>query len=193
MIIERLTKWFKASYNISISKYAAKFLKEGDKVLDIGSGTGFVAEQIQKDHKVFIEGVDIHSSNLASIPYKVFDGKKLPYSNKYFDKILLVYVLHHCRDPKNLLREAKRVCKESGKIIIFEDTYKNIFEKLLTRIHGLFFNKLFCINNNASFSTKKEWIKKFMELELNLVYSSYINKQISYPVSHIMFVLKPLK
>ena len=48
----------------------------------------------------------------------VYDGKKIPFSNNTFDKILLRCVLEHVKDPSSILEEASRVLKLDGKMVI---------------------------------------------------------------------------
>lgn len=192
-----LTKILSAAQKLFTSDYAARIsaqlkghLKPGDKVLDIGSGTGFVAERITKDYQINIQCVDIHNSNRTNLKFTIYDGIKLPFVDRSFDVVLLIFVLHHCANPLQILEEAKRVCAPKGKIILMEDTYYNRFEKLLVYLHGKAFNWLFKINNQAVFYSEWEWLKLLKELNFQIVSYRRISRQITYPVSHILFLLQ---
>ena len=48
----------------------------------------------------------------------VYDGVKIPFDNDTFDKIMLKCVLEHVDDPASILKEASRVLKLNGTMII---------------------------------------------------------------------------
>jgi ubiquinone/menaquinone biosynthesis C-methylase UbiE len=83
--------------------------------------------------------LDVVNEHQTDVPFLMYDGKKIPYEDNTFDAVLLIYTLHHCDDPIEVLKEARRVSK--GKIIIFEDTYTNFFNKLLAKIFDYYSNK----------------------------------------------------
>ena len=48
----------------------------------------------------------------------VYDGKKIPFHDGKFDKLLLRCVLEHVADPISILEEATRVLKLNGKLVL---------------------------------------------------------------------------
>jgi SAM-dependent methyltransferase len=84
------------------------------KVLDVGGGTGLLAEAIQKLFPVDkIVSLDVENRFLPnlSITTAVSTTKKLPFSDGSFDCVVMNNVLHHVprQDRIKLLSECKRV------------------------------------------------------------------------------------
>ena len=61
-------------------------------------------------------------------------GEVLPYKDSYFDAILIINVLDHCKDPDKVLREIYR-CLRSGGVLILE---VNLYAKIVSALHTLF-------------------------------------------------------
>lgn len=106
------------------------FVQRGDAVLDIGAGSGRFGKAVQEALGVQVSGVDVCDYSDHTIPFFVYDGKKLPFPDKSFDVLFFAFVLHHTRDQEILLREASRVARKQ--IVIFEDTYQIFFERWFT-------------------------------------------------------------
>jgi ubiquinone/menaquinone biosynthesis C-methylase UbiE len=68
-----------------------------------------------------VAGIDIRDLRLpnVNVPLQIYNGRSIPFADDYFDVSLVFYVLHHCEDPEQVLREAIRVTR--GKIIIIEE------------------------------------------------------------------------
>lgn len=115
------------------------YLERSDRlVLDVGAGEGYVAELLASEgHKV--ELVDVEPLGRTELPYRVYDGRTLPYEEGTFDAALLVYVLHHSREPEQLLREALRV---SDRAIIVESVYVHPWEHRFLRWADRWANRL---------------------------------------------------
>lgn len=95
-------------------------------VLDLGCGDGQAGKLIAE------KGFDVQLADIYEHPQAMQtglkhdllkEGKRLPYENGSFDNIIIALVLHHSDDPDFLLREAKRVLRPDGKIILIESEY----------------------------------------------------------------------
>lgn len=161
------------------------FIEKGSKILDLGCGSGIVAKTFQDFFQAEIVGVDIQDKRIFNFPFKIIDGKNLPFSENSFNVVLISYVLHHSYNPISLLKEAKRVTK--NKIIIYEDLPEGFLSNLVCKIHGFTFNQ-FLQNKKQKFDFKKkeEWQKIFENLNLKIIFE----KKISNLPKKTFFVLK---
>ena len=113
-------------------------LEPGEKVLDVGSGPGFLAK-IMKD-KVgslgSIYGVDVSEfllnvarSNIDEkngIKYFYGDATDLPFPDEYFDTITCTQVLEYVNDVDKALKEFYRVARKGGKIALLDTDWDSI-------------------------------------------------------------------
>jgi len=148
-------------------KDLSPYIGKNSKVLDFGCGRGFLGSLINKNLKAQVRGIDIIDDRKTNLPFTLFDGKKIPFPDKYFDVVLVSYVLHHTSNIKNLLFEIKRVCQ--GKIIIYEDTPENFIHRSFCWLHGKLFNSLFKVSDSCCFLPKTGWLSLFKKLQLQLI------------------------
>jgi ubiquinone/menaquinone biosynthesis C-methylase UbiE len=162
----------------------------GAKVLDIGSGPGYLAKMIQLERKSEVTCVDVIDFNRTDLPTVLFDGLNLPFANREFDVVLLSYVLHHAgKDQERLLTEAKRVCR--GKIIIYEDEIMKA-TKLYSKAHGEFYNWLYGTKTSCRCHSLGRWLKIFQKYGLKVEErkSEWGIGSILIPVKKAFFVLR---
>lgn len=98
---------------------------EGGKFLDVGCGTGETMSFIKNlSNKNEIYGID---TSERAVEYSKDRGHKhtykanaldLPFEDNFFDVILFLDVLEHIKDDKKAIKEAKRVLKDGGIIIL---------------------------------------------------------------------------
>jgi ubiquinone/menaquinone biosynthesis C-methylase UbiE len=168
------------------------------KVLDIGTGNGFVALILaEMGHE--ITALDISSKmldiamenslkNNLSINFHRSDAEKLPFSNKYFDVVISRYVLWTLLNPSKTLKEWKRVLKKGGSVIIMEKEWneaeiKNFLNKndyeTFQKCYGSLKNKL------PLYAPKKEDVLilfneiGYENVKIKLTSLSHENKKIS--------------
>ena len=92
------------------------------KILELGSGAGFLKKYIQKiitSDVVAGKGID-----------KVFFAEKMPFKDNSLAAIFMLNVLHHIKNPEKGLKEMERCLKVSGKIIMIEP-YNSIWSKFI--------------------------------------------------------------
>ena len=158
--------WYYSLAGEKMANELKPYLKPGDEVLDLGCGLGITGWTIATKLNVEVIGTDVRDVREVDLPFILTDGEKLPFPNNKFDCILIAYVLHHVKDQKQLLSEAKRVCK--GKIIIYEDTPKNLLDRVFCFLHGFSYSLSFGLQNFCKFRTLMEWEKMFSELKLKI-------------------------
>lgn len=112
----------------------AKYVFEGDKILDLGCGNGRLLE-IFKEIKINYWGID-SSERLIGIAkrkypknkFEVGDLLNLPFPNNFFDRVFAIRVLHHIPSQEfriQALQEIKRILKPGGTLIL---TVWNVWE-----------------------------------------------------------------
>jgi SAM-dependent methyltransferase len=103
----------------------ASLIPRNASVLDVGSGDGALAEEIIRQRSdIRIRGLEVSERDNARIPTSRFDGIHLPFPDNHFDVVLFADVLHHTQHAEGLLREARRVARES---IVIKDHCANGF------------------------------------------------------------------
>ena len=73
--------------------------------------------------------------------YKVIDLEKKIIDKKKYDVIVLKGVLHHTKDPENILKKLKSILKPKGIIIISEPNLSSIIGNFLKWLLKFFFKK----------------------------------------------------
>lgn len=167
------------------------FIQKGDTVLDIGAGSGWIGKEIRKRKAAFVTLLDVVNFNRTDLKFVLYDGESMPFEDKSFDTVLLLYVLHHAENPEHVLQEAKRISKK--KIIILEDSYTSWFGKIglcvwdvVTNIPS-FLVKPFGEKMPFHFKKVSQWKKLFEDFNLRILFQAHIAQNPL--VKHVLFVL----
>ena len=107
-------------------------LKEGDVVLDLGSGAGFdaflAAQRVGKTGRVI--GVDMtpemveraknnaKKGNYTNVEFRLGEIEKLPVEDNSIDLIISNCVINLSPDKESVFKEAHRVLKSGGKLMV---------------------------------------------------------------------------
>jgi SAM-dependent methyltransferase len=97
------------------------------KRLEIGSGAGFIKQVIPE--VITSDVLPLAGSDMT------FSAECLPFADGELSAILMIDVLHHLPDPAQFFREAERVLRPGGKIIMIEPAMSAWGRLIYTRLH----------------------------------------------------------
>ena len=108
---------------------------DGLRVLDLGAGEGYVGDALGR-RGAEVTLADVVDSGAVALPFvRIDDEAPLPFADDAFDVVLLVFVLHHARDPNALIAEAHRVGRC---VVVLESVYERPWERwVLERLDRL--------------------------------------------------------
>jgi SAM-dependent methyltransferase len=109
------------------------YVRQGDSILDVGCGTGYLSKYLNEMYAVEPMGVDVKDFREHPISFRSFDGTLIPFPERAFDHVVISYALHHAHDPRTLIQECRRVARRS--IIVFEDLPDHLFGRLILFLH----------------------------------------------------------
>jgi len=118
---------------------------EGATVLDIGCGIGTYVRKLQelagRAYGIDIDAPRVRQGREAG-SLAVAVSEQLPFADGSFDAVLLNEVIEHVRDDRQTLREACRVVKPGGHVVIYAPNRLYPFET-----HGVYLGKRFVFGN----------------------------------------------
>jgi SAM-dependent methyltransferase len=105
--------------------YRRANLLRAQRVLDVGSGTGAVTEELAARTGGQVVGVDIDPAMVAfaqgrggRVEYRPGDAHNLPFDDGWFDVSACHFLLLWCRDPARAAAEMVRVTQPGGAVLV---------------------------------------------------------------------------
>jgi demethylmenaquinone methyltransferase/2-methoxy-6-polyprenyl-1,4-benzoquinol methylase len=105
---------------------AALDLRPGERVLDVGAGTGVSTVEMARDG-AFAVGADLSVGMLRAgrrtrpdVPLVAGDALRLPFPDRSFDAVTISFALRNVVDVEAALAELGRVTRTGGRLVICE-------------------------------------------------------------------------
>jgi demethylmenaquinone methyltransferase/2-methoxy-6-polyprenyl-1,4-benzoquinol methylase len=101
-------------------------LRPGERVLDVGAGTGVSTEELARSG-AFAVGADLSIGMLRAgrsvrpqVPLLAGDALRLPFPDATFDAVTISFALRNVVDTEGALREFGRVTRPGGRLVVCE-------------------------------------------------------------------------
>ena len=137
---------------------------EGDKIIDVGSGSGdLVLEILKRDLNLKIDMIDLNKEMLLegkkriknnNVKFFQQNAEKLSFLDNIYDKYLISFCLRNVTDIDQSFKEAFRILKPGGQYYCLEFSRPNSF--VLANIYSYYksniiptFGKIFSNNRDA--------------------------------------------
>jgi len=172
-----------------MAREIAPLLASTSTILDVGCGNGYIAHHLKALLNCSVTGIDVVQTSAAGIPYIPYDGRHFPIKDESIDAMLLCYVLHHARDLNLVISEMRRVLKVGGTVVIYEDTPRLKWDRVVCWFHNLQWKSK---TGNCSFHREHEWRRIFTVAGFEVVQQRTLSRwrNLAHPVSRTFFVLK---
>lgn len=108
------------------STRAALGLRPGERVLDVGAGTGVSTQELAQSG-AYAVGADLSLGMLYAgkrvrpeVPLLAGDALRLPFADASFDAVTISFALRNVNDTDAALRELARVTRPGGRLVVCE-------------------------------------------------------------------------
>ncbi|SRR6266545_2941060 len=150
----------------------APWLRRGDSLLDVGSGTGLIARWLAQTVGVRPTLTDLVLYDRTGIPrIEMASPTEIPADAASFDAVMLLFVFHHMReweDQERLLDEVVRVAKR--RVLIIEDTPESRVDRAFNVAWDWVLNLRHGVPTPFTFRSSEGWARLFKERDLSIAH-----------------------
>lgn len=110
-----------------------------ERIVDVGGGPGRAVRELDADRRVVVDparGMLNRAAKHGLSPVRG-DGARLPIATASVDAVLVTDALHHIPDQRGVLREANRVLRPGGVLVVREFDPSTVRGRALVRAEGL--------------------------------------------------------
>lgn len=157
-------------------------IKSGDRVLDVGVGTGLSLAEFPKNCRVV--GIDLSTEMLRKAKEKItqnrldhiqvmsMDAMHIGFRDDSFDKVFISHVVSVVPDPYKVMSEVRRVCRKGGQVVIvnhFKSSNRivEIVEKLINPVcKKIGWRSDLCLNefiNKSGLNVRQKYMLKKLD------------------------------
>jgi ubiquinone/menaquinone biosynthesis C-methylase UbiE len=167
----------------------ARVIPRGSEVLDVGCGNGFIAHHLSALLGRSVVGIDLGSNAESAIDYRQYDGARFPAPDKSFNAVTLCYVLHHAQDVRVVLNEMRRVLRDGGLAVIYEDIPQSWWDRGVCWIHNQQWRER---TGRCTFRLESECRTLFNSFDFEIVSKRSLSRwrNLAHPVRRKFYVLK---
>jgi SAM-dependent methyltransferase len=130
--------WFQGK-KLLVERFISSAGIRGGKFLDIGCGTGMFLKVLANYGSVF--GIDVSGQALAYCRCKVdanlaqASGDRLPFQDGSFSFVSLLDIIEHANDDVSVMKEAYRVSKPGGTVLVTVPAFRFLWSNHDTAHH----------------------------------------------------------
>jgi len=143
---DRATKFLNRRV-FEMAQAVADSVGDADDVLEIAAGTGLVTEVVAPRVQRFVATDTSHQmleqlrhrmSGAANVEVRPVDALSLDFADHSFDAVIIANLLHLLDDPARALREARRVLRPGGKLVVPTFSHGHgVVANVVSRVLGL--------------------------------------------------------
>lgn len=167
------------------------YVAPGARVLDVGAWDCKLGAALQA-RGARVTCVDVVDKNRTDVELRLMRGTTLPVADgERFDVVQFLYVLHHAADDLALLREARRVVADDGRVLVAEDRVETWRERWLTVAFHLWLLAFTFMGWKGQFRRQSAWRSRFAEAGLRVERVVELGRSRRLFPKNVLYVLAP--
>lgn len=137
----------------------------------------------------YVLGIDVDRQPEALISFRRYDGKHFPAGDHSFVAIRFCYVLHHTQDLNAIFSEVKRVLRDDGLVVVYEDIPATWCDRILCSVHNRQWRGR---TGECTFRTEAEWLATFQAAGFEIIQQRTLSRwrNFAHPVRRKFFLLR---
>lgn len=158
-----------------VGRKLAPHVDAGQRVLDLGAGTGFISRWLRDNAGVRPTLTDVvpYGNRARGLPFiPLGDPFHVPVPDRSFDVVLMLFVLHHLErweEQERLIDEALRVSRT--RLVVMEDTPATGVDRAFNKVWDRVLNLRHRVPCPFTFRSADDWFHLFKGRDLSVAHS----------------------